>query len=74
MRGCIGHRDDCTANVERNERERIPSFTKTGPNTALVRLISARLATRAKEHGTTVNELVNKLLTKDMELIQVAAG
>jgi hypothetical protein len=32
------------------------------------------LATRAKERGTTVNQLVNQLLKKDMELIQVAAG
>ena len=32
------------------------------------------LATRAKERGTTVNQLVNLLLKKDMELIQAAAG
>jgi len=32
------------------------------------------LASRAKERGTTVNQLVNQLLKKDMELIQVAAG
>lgn len=36
------------------------------------------LATRAKERGTTVNQLVNhlvnQLLKKDMELIQAAAG
>ena len=32
------------------------------------------LATRAKERGTTVNQLVNQLLKKDMELIQAATG
>ncbi len=32
------------------------------------------LATRASERGTTVNELVNQLLKKDIELIQAAAG
>jgi len=32
------------------------------------------LATRAKERGTTVNQLVNQLLKKDMELIRAAAG
>ena len=32
------------------------------------------LATRAQQRGTTVNQLVNQLLKKDMELIQVAAG
>ena len=32
------------------------------------------LATRAKQRGTTVNQLVNQLLKKDMELIQAAAG
>ena len=32
------------------------------------------LATRASERGTTVNELVNQLLKKDIELIRVAAG
>ena len=32
------------------------------------------LATRASERGTTVNELVNPLLKKDIELIRVAAG
>ncbi len=32
------------------------------------------LATCAKERGTTVNQLVNQLLKKDMELIKVAAG
>ena len=32
------------------------------------------LATRAKERGATVNQLVNQLLKKDMELIQAAAG
>lgn len=32
------------------------------------------LATRAQARGTTVNQLVNQLLKKDMELIQAAAG
>ena len=32
------------------------------------------LATRAQERGTTVNQLVNQLLKKDMELIQAATG
>ena len=32
------------------------------------------LATRAKERGTSVNQLVNQLLKKDIELIQMAAG
>lgn len=32
------------------------------------------LATRAKARGTTVNQLVNQLLKKDMELIEAAAG
>lgn len=30
------------------------------------------LATSAKKRGTTVNQLVNQLLKKDMELIQAA--
>ncbi len=34
----------------------------------------AVLATRAEARGTTVNQLVNQLLKKDMELIQAAAG
>ena len=32
------------------------------------------LATRAKERGTTINQLVNQLLKKDIELIQTASG
>jgi hypothetical protein len=32
------------------------------------------LATRAKQRGTTVNQLVNQLLKKDIELIQAAVG
>ena len=32
------------------------------------------LATRAEARGTTVNQLVNQLLKKDMELIQAAVG
>jgi predicted HicB family RNase H-like nuclease len=32
------------------------------------------LATRAQARGTTINQLVNQLLKKDMELIQAAAG
>lgn len=32
------------------------------------------LATSAKARGTTVNQLVNQLLKKDMELIRAAAG
>lgn len=32
------------------------------------------LATRAQERGVTVNQLVNQLLKKDMELIQAATG
>ena len=32
------------------------------------------LATRAKQRGTTVNQLLNQLLKKDIELIQAAAG
>ena len=32
------------------------------------------LATRAQARGTTVNQLVNQLLKKDMELIEVASG
>ncbi len=32
------------------------------------------LATRASQRGTTVNQLVNQLLKKDIELIQAAAG
>jgi hypothetical protein len=32
------------------------------------------LATCAQARGTTVNQLVNQLLKKDMELIQAAAG
>jgi hypothetical protein len=30
------------------------------------------LATRAQQRGTTVNQLVNQLLKKDIELIQAA--
>jgi predicted HicB family RNase H-like nuclease len=36
--------------------------------------VLAFLATRAQQCGTTVNQLVNQLLKKDMELIQAAAG
>jgi predicted HicB family RNase H-like nuclease len=32
------------------------------------------LATRASQRGTTVNQLVNQLLKKNMELIRAAAG
>ena len=32
------------------------------------------LATRAQERGVTVNQLVNQLLKKGMELIRVAVG
>ena len=32
------------------------------------------LATCAKQRGTTVNQLFNQLLKKDIELIQAAAG
>jgi hypothetical protein len=32
------------------------------------------LATSAKKRGMTVNQLVNQLLKKDIELIQAAAG
>lgn len=32
------------------------------------------LATRAKERGTTINQLLNQLLKKDIELIQTASG
>ncbi|MEQ1662195.1 MAG: hypothetical protein ABL877_05825 [Thiobacillus sp.] len=32
------------------------------------------LATCASQRGTTVNQLVNQLLKRDMELIQAAAG
>ena len=32
------------------------------------------LATHAKQRGSTVNQLVNQLLKKDIELIQAAAG
>ena len=32
------------------------------------------LATRAQARGTTVNQLVNQLLKKDIELIEAAAG
>jgi predicted HicB family RNase H-like nuclease len=32
------------------------------------------LATCAKQRGTTVNQLVNQLLKKDIELIQAAVG
>lgn len=32
------------------------------------------LATRAQARGTTVNQLVNQLLRKDMELIEAAAA
>ena len=32
------------------------------------------LATSAEKRGTTVNQLVNQLLKKDIELIQAAAG
>ena len=32
------------------------------------------LATRAKQRGSTVNQLVNQLLKKDIELIQAAVG
>ena len=32
------------------------------------------LATRAEACGTTVNQLVNQMLKKDMELIQTVAG
>ena len=31
-------------------------------------------ATRAEARGTTVNQLVNQMLKKDMELIQTVAG
>ena len=36
--------------------------------------VLAFLATSAKERGTTVNQLVNQLLKRDMALIQAAAG
>lgn len=32
------------------------------------------LATRAEARGTTVNQLINQLLKKDMDLIQAASG
>lgn len=32
------------------------------------------LATRASQRGSTVNQLVNQLLKKDIELIQAAVG
>jgi predicted HicB family RNase H-like nuclease len=32
------------------------------------------LATHAEARGTTVNELVNQLLKKDMELVKAVAG
>lgn len=32
------------------------------------------LASRAQQRGVTVNQLVNQLLKKDMELIKAAAG
>ena len=32
------------------------------------------LATRAQARGTTVNQLVNQLLKKDIELIEAAVG
>jgi hypothetical protein len=32
------------------------------------------LATRAQQRGVTLNELLNQLLKKDMELIRAAAG
>ena len=32
------------------------------------------LATRAQARGATVNQLVNQLLKKDMELIEAAVG
>jgi predicted HicB family RNase H-like nuclease len=32
------------------------------------------LATHAEARGTTVNELVNQLLKKDMELVKTVAG
>jgi predicted HicB family RNase H-like nuclease len=32
------------------------------------------LTARAKERGTTINQLVNQLLKKDKELIQTASG
>ena len=32
------------------------------------------LATRAQQRGTTVNQLLNQLLKKDIELIQAATG
>jgi len=32
------------------------------------------LATRAEARGTTVNQLINQLLKKDMELIKAATG
>ena len=32
------------------------------------------LATRAKERGVTLNQLLNQLLKKDMELIRAAVG
>jgi hypothetical protein len=32
------------------------------------------LATRAQERGVTLNQLLNQLLKKDMELIRAAAG
>jgi hypothetical protein len=32
------------------------------------------LATRAQERGVTLNELLNQLLKKDMELIRAAVG
>ena len=50
------------------------------PNLRLIPLVRLEpevldfLATRAKQRGSTVNQLVNQLLKKDIELIQAAAG
>lgn len=44
------------------------------PPVRLEREVLDFLATSAQKRGTTVNQLVNQLLKKDMELIQAAAG
>jgi hypothetical protein len=51
------------------------TFVETGSSSALVRIepqVLNFLAQRAQAKGTTVNDLLNALLKKDIELIEAA--
>ena len=61
------------SNAERGKFYR-PDLRLIPPPVRLEPEVLDFLATSAKKRGTTVNQLVNRLLKKDIELIQAAAG